>query len=92
MCPPGGMRPLTLVVCRTCFTNSDKFHGYFLYALTPAMQCSVNVSSLQKIRDYSVAVVGVGGVGSVTAEMLTRCGIGKVIVHLAVICDILVTY
>jgi tRNA A37 threonylcarbamoyladenosine dehydratase len=27
--------------------------------------------------DFSVAVVGVGGVGSVTAEMLTRCGIGK---------------
>lgn len=26
-----------------------------------------------------MAVVGVGGVGSVTAEMLTRCGIGKVI-------------
>ena len=34
--------------------------------------------SLQKIRDFTVAVVGVGGVGSVTAEMLTRCGIGKV--------------
>lgn len=33
----------------------------------------------QKIRDYTVAVVGVGGVGSVTAEMLTRCGIGKVL-------------
>lgn len=33
----------------------------------------------QKIRTYTVAVVGVGGVGSVTAEMLTRCGIGKVI-------------
>ena len=33
---------------------------------------------LQKIRDYTVAVVGIGGVGSVTAEMLTRCGIGKV--------------
>ena len=32
----------------------------------------------QKIRDFSVAIVGVGGVGSVTAEMLTRCGIGKV--------------
>ena len=27
----------------------------------------------------SVAVVGVGGVGSVTAGMLTRCGIGKLI-------------
>lgn len=33
----------------------------------------------QKIRTFAVAVVGVGGVGSVTAEMLTRCGIGKVI-------------
>ena len=33
---------------------------------------------LQKIREFTVAVVGVGGVGSVTAEMLTRCGIGKV--------------
>ena len=32
----------------------------------------------QKVRDFTVAVVGVGGVGSVTAEMLTRCGIGKV--------------
>lgn len=32
----------------------------------------------QKIRTYTVAIVGVGGVGSVTAEMLTRCGIGKV--------------
>lgn len=26
-----------------------------------------------------VAVVGVGGVGSVTADMLTRCGIGKLL-------------
>ncbi|KAG7264562.1 hypothetical protein CRUP_019970 [Coryphaenoides rupestris] len=34
-------------------------------------------SILDKIRSYAVAVVGVGGVGSVTAEMLTRCGIGK---------------
>lgn len=33
---------------------------------------------LQNIRTHTVAVVGVGGVGSVTAEMLTRCGIGKV--------------
>ena len=32
----------------------------------------------QKIREFTVAVVGVGGVGSVTAEMLTRCGVGKV--------------
>ena len=36
------------------------------------------VEDYEKIRSYTVAVVGVGGVGSVTAEMLTRCGIGKV--------------
>merc|ERR1719192_2338308 len=37
------------------------------------------VDNYEKIRDYTVALVGVGGVGSVTAEMLTRCGIGKLI-------------
>lgn len=37
------------------------------------------VENYERIRDYSVAVVGVGGVGSVTAEMLTRCGIGKLV-------------
>ncbi|KAG0715162.1 Ubiquitin-like modifier-activating enzyme 5 [Chionoecetes opilio] len=35
------------------------------------------VEDYEKIRTFTVAVVGVGGVGSVTAEMLTRCGIGK---------------
>ena len=30
------------------------------------------VDNYEKIREYTVAVVGVGGVGSVTAEMLTR--------------------
>uniref|UniRef100_A0A0K8SNF4 Ubiquitin-like modifier-activating enzyme 5 n=1 Tax=Lygus hesperus TaxID=30085 RepID=A0A0K8SNF4_LYGHE len=37
------------------------------------------VEDYEKIRSYSVVVVGVGGVGSVTAEMLTRCGIGKLV-------------
>ena len=36
------------------------------------------VQNYERIRNMTVAVVGVGGVGSVTAEMLTRCGIGKV--------------
>ncbi|XP_036420577.1 ubiquitin-like modifier-activating enzyme 5 isoform X3 [Colossoma macropomum] len=35
------------------------------------------VDNYEKIRSFAVAVVGVGGVGSVTAEMLARCGIGK---------------
>merc|ERR1719309_1879203 len=37
------------------------------------------VNNYEQIRNKTVAVVGVGGVGSVTAEMLTRCGIGKLI-------------
>lgn len=37
------------------------------------------VKDYERIREFTVAVVGVGGVGSVTAEMLTRCGIGKLL-------------
>ena len=37
------------------------------------------VKDYAKIRSHTVAIVGVGGVGSVTAEMLTRCGMGKII-------------
>ncbi|XP_077480483.1 ubiquitin-like modifier-activating enzyme 5 isoform X1 [Stigmatopora argus] len=37
------------------------------------------VDNYESIRTFAVAVVGVGGVGSVTAEMLTRCGIGKLL-------------
>jgi len=40
------------------------------------------VEDYEKIRIFSVVVVGVGGVGSVVAEMLTRCGIGKVVTYL----------
>ncbi|KAL4463215.1 hypothetical protein ABPG74_007216 [Tetrahymena malaccensis] len=39
------------------------------------------VQNYEKIRDCSVLVVGVGGVGSVLAEMLTRCGLGKLIIY-----------
>lgn len=37
------------------------------------------VDNYEDIRNHCVAIVGIGGVGSVTAEMLTRCGIGKLL-------------
>ena len=39
------------------------------------------ISLLRRIMSLSktVLIVGIGGVGSVTAEMLSRCGIGKMI-------------
>jgi len=43
-----------------------------------ALQKMGIVKNYEDIRNFTVAIVGVGGVGSVTAEMLTRCGIGKV--------------
>lgn len=37
------------------------------------------VENYTDIRTFSVLIVGLGGIGSVAAEMLTRCGIGKLI-------------
>lgn len=44
-----------------------------------ALQRMGIVEHYEAIRDFSIAIVGLGGVGSVAAEMLTRCGIGKLI-------------
>lgn len=49
------------------------------YSRLMALQRMGIVNEYERIRHKSVAVVGVGGVGSVTADMLTRCGIGKLI-------------
>lgn len=54
---------------------------YFFSRLMALKRMGI-VNNYEKIREYTVAVVGVGGVGSVTAEMLTRCGIGKVSIYL----------
>ena len=39
------------------------------------------VEDYTQIRNFTVTIVGVGGVGSVVAEMLTRCGVGKLILY-----------
>ncbi|XP_017762255.1 PREDICTED: ubiquitin-like modifier-activating enzyme 5 [Eufriesea mexicana] len=37
------------------------------------------VDNYERIKELTIAIIGVGGIGSVTAEMLTRCGIGKLV-------------
>ncbi|XP_035895715.1 ubiquitin-like modifier-activating enzyme 5 [Anopheles stephensi] len=49
------------------------------YSRLMALQRMGIVKEYEQVRQKSVAVVGVGGVGSVTADMLTRCGIGKLL-------------
>lgn len=39
------------------------------------------VENYADIKTKSVLIIGVGGIGSVTTEMLTRCGIGKLIFY-----------
>ncbi|XP_067635215.1 ubiquitin-like modifier-activating enzyme 5 [Eurosta solidaginis] len=49
------------------------------YSRLMALQRMGIVKEYERIREKTIAVVGVGGVGSVTADMLTRCGVGKLI-------------
>lgn len=48
------------------------------YSRLMALQRMGIVENFERVRHMTVAVVGVGGIGSVVSEMLTRCGIGKV--------------
>lgn len=49
------------------------------YSRLMALQRMGIVKNYQHIREVSILIVGIGGVGSVAAEMLTRCGVGKLI-------------
>lgn len=49
------------------------------YSRLMALQRMKIVDNYEAIREKTVAVVGIGGIGSVAAEMLTRCGVGKLI-------------
>ncbi|CAN1175281.1 Ubiquitin-like modifier-activating enzyme 5 [Linum perenne] len=51
------------------------------YSRLMALQRMGIVNNYERIRKFSVAVVGIGGVGSVAAEMLTRCGIGRLLLY-----------
>ena len=51
------------------------------YSRLMALQRMGIVADYERIRDMTVAVVGMGGVGSVAAEMLTRCGIGRLLMY-----------
>lgn len=51
------------------------------YSRLMALQRMGIVANYERIRDFSVAIVGIGGVGSVAAEMLTRCGIGRLLLY-----------
>ena len=39
------------------------------------------VHNYEKIKNFSIIIVGVGGIGAVAAEMLARCGIGKLVIY-----------
>uniref|UniRef100_A0A6N2NEQ3 THIF-type NAD/FAD binding fold domain-containing protein n=3 Tax=Salix TaxID=40685 RepID=A0A6N2NEQ3_SALVM len=51
------------------------------YSRLMALQRMGIVDNYERIRELSVAIVGIGGVGSVAAEMLTRCGIGRLLLY-----------
>ena len=49
------------------------------YSRLMALQRMGIVDNYENVRNFTVMIVGIGGIGSVAAEMLTRCGIGKLI-------------
>ncbi|KAL4424062.1 hypothetical protein ABPG75_001363 [Micractinium tetrahymenae] len=63
----------------------DKMSGEVVdsnpYSRLMALQRMGIVKDYEKIRAKTVAIVGMGGVGSVAAEMLTRCGIGRLLMY-----------
>lgn len=51
------------------------------YSRLMALQRMGIVQDYERIREQTIAIVGIGGVGSVAAEMLTRCGVGRLLMY-----------
>mmetsp|Transcript_46091 Transcript_46091/g.87940 ORF Transcript_46091/g.87940 Transcript_46091/m.87940 type:complete len:447 (-) Transcript_46091:325-1665(-) len=51
------------------------------YSRLMALQRMGIVDNYEEIRAKTVAIVGIGGVGSVAAEMMTRCGVGGLLLY-----------
>ncbi|CAI9292135.1 unnamed protein product [Lactuca saligna] len=51
------------------------------YSRLMALQRMGIVDNYERIWDFSVAIAGIGGVGSVVVEMLTRYCIGRLLLH-----------
>ncbi|CCW67787.1 unnamed protein product [Phytomonas sp. Hart1] len=64
---------------RTTKKLSAVVHDDNPYSRLMALQRMGVVEDYEAIRSKAVAIIGAGGVGSVVAEMLTRCGIGKIL-------------
>lgn len=66
---------------RFLYANKITTINYFniIFSRLMALKRMGIVENYENIRSFTVAIVGVGGVGSVASEMLTRCGIGKLI-------------
>ncbi|KAK2964364.1 putative ubiquitin-activating enzyme 5 [Blattamonas nauphoetae] len=58
----------------------DKVNSENPYSRLMAIKKMGIVKNYDEIRQKSVAVVGIGGIGSVVVDHLTRCGIGKLII------------
>ncbi|KAL3903054.1 MAG: hypothetical protein SGPRY_011825 [Prymnesium sp.] len=51
------------------------------YSRLMALKSMGVVKNYDRVREFSVAIVGIGGVGVSVVEMLTRCGVGKIIIY-----------
>eukprot|EP01001_Neometanema_parovale_P007016 NODE_3343_length_1236_cov_132.690925_g3174_i0.p1 GENE.NODE_3343_length_1236_cov_132.690925_g3174_i0~~NODE_3343_length_1236_cov_132.690925_g3174_i0.p1 ORF type:complete len:397 (-),score=59.60 NODE_3343_length_1236_cov_132.690925_g3174_i0:46-1164(-) len=58
---------------------SDEVRDDNPYSRLMALQKMGIVENYERIREKTVAVVGIGGIGAVVTEMLTRCGVGKLL-------------